>query len=100
MGICFKLSSKLFISSLKRRLLELCHIFYLAHTSLIFKDITILPLDKLFIDTRIGITMFNVVYELLPKPLIQIFSKNRDIHSNDARNGNLLRVSTDTKNFT
>ena len=55
---------------------------YLAHTDPIFKDLTILPLDKIFID-RIGITMFKVEYELLPKSVIQMFSKNRDIHSHD-----------------
>ena len=47
---------------------------YLAHTDPIFKDLTILPLDKIFID-RIGITMFKVEYELLPKSVIQMFSK-------------------------
>ena len=72
---------------------------YLAHTDPIFKDLTILPLDKIFID-RIGITMFKVEYELLPKSVIQMFSKNRDIHSHDTRNRNLLRVATGTKNFT
>ena len=72
---------------------------YLAHTDPIFKDLTILPLDKIFVD-RIGITMFKVEYELLPKSVIQMFSKNREIHSHDTRNKNLLRVATDTKNFT
>ena len=47
---------------------------YLAHTDPIFKDLTILPLDKIFID-RIGITMFKVEYELLSKSVIQMFSK-------------------------
>ena len=72
---------------------------YLAHTDPIFKDLTILPLDKILID-RIGITMFKVEYELLPKSVIQMFSKNRDIHSHDTRNQNLLRVATGPKNFT
>ena len=44
--------------------------------------------------------MFKVEYELLPKSVIQMFSKNRDIHSHDTRNRNLLRVATGTKNFT
>ena len=72
---------------------------YLAHTDPIFKDLTILPLDKIFID-RIEITMFKIEYELLPKSVIQVFSKNRDIHSHDTRNRNVLRVTTGTKNFT
>ena len=72
---------------------------YLAHTDPIYKDLAILPFDKIFID-RIGITMFKVEYELLPKSVIQMFSKNRDVHSHDTRKKNLLRVTTGTKNFT
>ena len=72
---------------------------YLAHTDPIYKDLAILPFDKIVID-RIGITMFKVEYELLPKSVIQMFSKNRDIHSHDTRNKDLLRVTTGTKNFT
>ena len=72
---------------------------YLAHTDPIYKDLEILPLDQIFID-RIGITMFKVEYELLPKSVIQMFSKNRDIPSHDTRNKDLLRVTTGTKNFT
>ena len=44
--------------------------------------------------------MFKVKYELLPKSVTQMFSKNKDIHSHDTRNKNLLRVSTGTKNIT
>ena len=72
---------------------------YLAHTDPIYKDLAILPFDKIFIDI-IGITMFKVEYELLPKSVIQMFSKNRDVHSHDTRKKNLLRVTTGTKNFT
>ena len=72
---------------------------YLAHTDTIFKDLTILPLNKSFID-RIGITMFKVEYELLPKSVIYKCFLKIEIHSHDARNRNLLRVATGTKNFT
>ena len=44
--------------------------------------------------------MFKVTYELIPKSIHELFSKNKDIHSHNARNKNLLRVSTGTKNFT
>ena len=44
--------------------------------------------------------MFKVEYELLPKSVTQMFSKNKDIHSHDTRNKNLLRVSIGTKNVT
>ena len=32
--------------------------------------------------------MFKVEYELLPKFVTQMFSKNKDIHSHDTRNKN------------
>ena len=72
---------------------------YLAHTDPLFKSLEILPMDKIFID-RMGITMFKVTYELIPKSIHQLFSKNKDIHSHNTRNKNLLRVSSGTKNFT
>ena len=53
---------------------------YLAHTAPIFIDLAILPFNQLFID-RIGITMFKVEYELLPKSVTQMFTKNKDIRS-------------------
>ena len=43
--------------------------------------------------------MFKVTYELIPKSIHQLFSKNKDIHSHNTRNKNLLRVSG-AKNFT
>ena len=58
---------------------------YLAHTGPIFIDLAILPFDKIYID-RISIMMFKVEYELLPKSVTQMFSKNKDIHSHDTRN--------------
>ena len=39
-------------------------------------------------------------YELLPKSVTQMFSKNKDIHSHDTRIKKLLRVSIGTKNVT
>ena len=72
---------------------------HLAHTDPFFKSLEILPIDKNFID-RIRITMFKVTYELIPKSIHQLFSKNKDIHSHNSRNKDLLRVSTGTKNFT
>ena len=99
MGICCEFSSKFFISSPKEDywnydILSLCG----SHRPHIYSS-AILPFDKICID-RIGITMFKVKYELLPKSVTQMFSKNKDIHSHDTRNKNLLRVSTGTKNIT
>ena len=53
---------------------------YLAHTDSLFKSLEILPIDKIFVDT-IGITMFKVTCELIPKSVHQLFSKNKDINS-------------------
>ena len=71
---------------------------YLAHTAPIFVDLAILPFNEIFID-RIGITMFKVEYELLPKSVTQMFTKNKYIHSDNTRNRNLLRMSTGTRIF-
>ena len=69
---------------------------YLSHTDSLLKNLEILPIDKMFID-RIGITKFKVTYELIPKSIHQLFSKNKDIHLHNTRNKDLLRVSTDTQ---
>ena len=72
---------------------------YHAHTDPLFKDLKILSVNKLFID-RIGIVMFKATYDLLPKSITQLFSKNKDIHSYNTRSKDLLRVFIGTKNFT
>ena len=38
--------------------------------------------------------MFKVTYELAPKSIHQLFFKNKDMHSHDTRNKDLLRAST------
>ena len=87
------------LSLLQNKIIRIMTFFpYLAHTAPIFIDLAILPFNKIFID-RIGITMFKVEYELLPKSVTQMFTKNKDIHSHNTRNRNLLRMSTRTKNF-
>ena len=66
---------------------------YLAHTDPVFKSFEILPIDKIFMD-RIGITMFKVTYKLIPKSIHLLFSKNKDIHSHNTRNKDLLAQKT------
>ena len=51
---------------------------YLAHTDPLFKDLKIMPVNKLFID-RIGIVMFKATYALLPKSITQLFKKKPKI---------------------
>ena len=61
----------------------------------LIQNLVILPIDKIFIE-RITITMFKITYELVPKSIHRLFSKNKDIHSHDTRKY-LLRASTGTK---
>ena len=44
--------------------------------------------------------MFKVTYKLIPKSRHQLFSKNKNIHSHDTRNKDLLRVFNGTTIFT
>ena len=44
--------------------------------------------------------MFKATYDLLPKAITQLFSKNKDIYSYNTRSKDLLRVFIRTKNFT
>ena len=68
---------------------------YLAHTHLIFKDLTLVPLDKLFTD-RMSIIMFVVEYELLHKSMIQMFPKvNYLCVNNGGISDFILHVYTD-----
>ena len=84
---------------LQRKILRIITFFpYFAHADPLFKSLEILPIDNFFID-RIGLTMFKVTYELISKSIHQLFSKNKDNHSHNTRNNDLLRVSTGTKNL-
>ena len=64
-----------FFVLLQKKIIRIMIFFpYLAHTAPIFIDLAILPLNKICID-RIGITMFKVEFELLPKSVTQMFTK-------------------------
>ena len=43
--------------------------------------------------------MFKVEYKLFPKPVTQMFSNNKNTHSHDTGNSNVLRVFTGTNSF-
>ena len=72
---------------------------YLAHTDPLFKDLQTLPVNKLFID-RLAIVIFKATYDLLPKSITQLFSRNKVINSYDAKSNYLLRIFIGIKNFT
>ena len=74
--------SSLFLVQKKIRIMTFSP--YLAHTDPLFKGLKILPVNKLYSD-RIGIIMFKATYDLLPKSITQLFSKNKDIHSYNTR---------------
>ena len=83
----YHLNSLLFF--LQKKILRIMTFsLYLAHTDPLFKSLEILPIYKIFID-RTGITMLKVNYELVPKSIHQLFSRNKNIHSHDTKNKNL-----------
>ena len=51
---------------------------YYAHTAPIFKDLTILTIDKLIVH-RIGITMYKYSNGLLPDVFNTLYNKNIEI---------------------
>ena len=62
---------------------------YLAHTQTLFQTLSILPVDKLILN-QIDIVMYK--YGLLPNVMNRLYMKNKDIHSHNTRNNNLLRI--------
>ena len=74
------MSTECIVSCAKKNLRIMTSSPYLAHTDTLFKDLQILPVNKLFID-RIGIVIFKVTCDLLPKSITQLFSRSKDIHS-------------------
>ena len=72
---------------------------YLAHTQPLFQSLSILPVDKLILN-QIGIVMYKYCNGLLPNVMNRLYMKNKDIHSHNTRNNNLLRIHRDTANFT
>ena len=58
----------------------------------IFKNLNILPLDKLVVD-RIGIMMYKYANDLLPPALNCLYTPNSDIHNYITRQRHLLHVN-------
>ena len=72
---------------------------YLAHTPPLFLSLSILPLDKLFLN-QIGIVMYKYCNGLLPDVMNRLYVKNNVIHSYYTRGNNLLRIQRGTVHFT
>ena len=72
---------------------------YLAHTSPIFLNLQLLPLEKIFF-SRVGLVMFKCSNSMLPNVISNLYIKNNEIHSHFTRNSNLLRIPKGTPNFT
>ena len=58
----------------------------------IFKNLNILPLDKLVVD-RIGVMMYKYANDLLPPALNYLYNSNSDVHNYTTRQRHLLHVN-------
>ena len=70
----------------------------MAHTDTIFKDLHVLPIDKL-IDNRIGVIMYKIFYKLQPPIINNIYTQNLNVHTHNTRHNHHLHVSTGSSDF-
>ena len=71
---------------------------YNAHSIDIFKQLNILPLNKLVIN-RIGIMMYKYANNLLPPVINYMYTTNSDIHNYTTRQKHLLHVNKSNINI-
>ncbi len=71
---------------------------YLAHTDPIFKDLSILPIQKLYLH-RVGIFMYKYSFGTMPQVMSELYTKQHEIHSHDTRNANNFYISSGTDIF-
>ena len=65
----------------------------MAHTDPIFKDLHVLPIDKL-IHNRIGVFMYKIFYKLQPTIINNMYTQNVNVHTHHTRQKHQLHVST------
>ena len=65
---------------------------YNTHSIDIFKNLNILPLDKLVVD-RISVIMYKYANGLLPPTLNYLYTSNSDVHNYTTRQRHLLHVN-------
>ena len=58
----------------------------------IFKNLNILPLDKLVVD-RIGVMMYKYANDLLPSALNYFYTSNSNVHNYTTKQRHLLHVN-------
>ena len=68
---------------------------YNAYSIDIFKQLNILPLNKLVIN-RIGIMMYKYANNLLPPVINDMYTTNSDVHNYTTRQKHLLHVNKST----
>ena len=71
---------------------------YLAHTEIIFKELGILPIEKIFIE-RVGVFMFKYENGLLPPVMAELYLRNNEIHNYETRNCNKFSIAAGTETF-
>ena len=71
---------------------------YNMSTTLLFKALNILPIDKL-VYNRIGIMMFKYENGLLPGVMNDLYITNSDLHSHDTRQKHLLHINKGSINI-
>ena len=69
-----------------------------THSKDIFKQLHILPLNKLVVN-RIGIMMYKYANNLLPLAINDRFTTNSDVHNYTTRQKHLLHVNKSTINI-
>ena len=70
----------------------------MAHTDPIFKDLHVLPIDKL-IHNRIGVFMYKIFYKLQPTIINHMYTQNLNVHTHNTRQKHHLHVSTGSSDF-
>ena len=71
---------------------------YLAHTEPLFKDLQILPIEKLYFN-RIGLFMYKYTNGILPVVMNELYIKNNEIHSHNTRSSQQYHITSGTEIF-
>ena len=71
---------------------------YLAHTEPIFKQLNILPVNKLYYN-RIGIMMYKYNNGQLPEVMSELYKQNNQIHSHNTRSSNDFHIASGSDAF-
>ena len=80
-----------------RSIRNICNAPYNAHTTILYKKLGILKLNDLY-KIQLGKMMYEYSRLILPTPLIDLFTPNRNIHEHNTRNRNAPHFITRTYN--